>query len=135
MLDYCVKQGLTPRFDRSNEDTTFFRNRLRHELLPLLETYNPQIRRILLNSATVLADDYEQLREQLLAAWSQVVLSESSKLLVVDLARFRVLPASLQRGLLREAVNRLRSSLRDVGFVHVENALSLARTGPRRAIA
>ena len=129
VMDYCVEQGLSPRFDRSNEDTTFFRNRLRHELLPLLETYNPQIRRILLNSATVLADDYEQLRGQLLATWAEVVLSESSKLLVVDLTRFRVLPASLQRGLLREAVNRLRSSLRDVGFVHVENALSLARTG------
>ena len=76
VMDYCVEQGLSPRFDRSNEDTTFFRNRLRHELLPLLETYNPQIRRILLNSATVLADDYDQLRVQLLAAWSEVVLSE-----------------------------------------------------------
>jgi tRNA(Ile)-lysidine synthase len=129
VLDYCVKQGLTPRVDRSNEDTTFFRNRLRHELLPLLETYNPQIRRILLNSATVLADDYEQLRGQMLAAWAVVVLSESSKLLVVDLARFRALPISLQRSVLREAVKRLRISLRDVGFVHVENALSLACTG------
>ncbi len=129
VLDYCVEQGLTPRFDRSNEDTTFFRNRLRHELLPLLETYNPQIRRILLNSAVILAGDYEQLRGQLLAAWSEVVLSESSKLLVVDLARFRVLPASLQRGVLREAVNRLRRSLRDVGFVHVENALQLLHEG------
>ena len=34
---YCAEQGLTPRFDRSNLDTTFFRNRLRHELLPALE--------------------------------------------------------------------------------------------------
>ena len=76
ILDYCADHGLTPRFDRSNEDTTFFRNRLRHELLPLLETYNPQIRRILLNSATVLADDYEHLRGQLQAAWSQVIVAE-----------------------------------------------------------
>ena len=41
---YCVEYRLAPRLDRSNEDTTFFRNRLRHELLPILETYNPGIR-------------------------------------------------------------------------------------------
>lgn len=129
VVDYCTSQGLAPRFDRSNEDTTFFRNRLRHELLPLLEAYNPQIRRILCSSATVLADDYELLRGQLLAAWSHGVTSETSATVVVDLARFRALPASLQRGLIREAAYRLRSSLRDVGFIHVENALRLAREG------
>ena len=56
-------------------------------------------------------------------------MPSSNDLVVADLARWRGLPASLQRGLLREAVNRLRRSLRDVGFVHVENALSLVRTG------
>ena len=34
---YCAGYRLAPRTDRSNEDTTFYRNRLRHELLPLLE--------------------------------------------------------------------------------------------------
>ena len=108
---YCALAGLQPATDASNADPSFTRNRLRHELLPLLETYNPQIRRILLNSATVLADDYEQLRGQLLATWAEVVLSESSKLLVVDLTRFRVLPASHAPGRLPNRGGRLSAGI------------------------
>ena len=129
ILAYCAEQGLTPRTDRSNEDTTFYRNRLRHELLPLLEGYNPQIRRILASTATVLADDYELLRDDLTAAWPQVALQEESDRLVLDLAAWRGLPTALQRGVLRETVHRLRASLRNVSYVHVDSALWLLREG------
>ncbi len=129
ILAYCAEHGLQPRFDRSNEDTTFFRNRLRHELLPLLEGYNPQIRRILGNTAMVLADDHALLRADLLAVWPQVALDELAGRLVLDLAAWRGLPPALQRAVLREAIRRLRASLRNVNYVHVDNAFSLLQEG------
>jgi tRNA(Ile)-lysidine synthase len=129
ILSYCADQGLQPRYDRSNEDTTIFRNRLRHELLPLLEGYNPQIRRILSNTAAVLADDHELLHANLLASWPDVVRRAGADQLVLDLAAWRTLPTALQRSVLREAVQRLRASLRNVNFVHVDNALWLLREG------
>ncbi len=119
---YCASQGLTPRFDRSNLDTTYFRNRLRHELLPLLETYNPNVRVRLCHTAAVVATDYElltQLREQ---AWVKVVQEEREAAIVFDRATWRALPVALQRATLRQAACRLRINLRDVDFVHVENA-------------
>jgi len=39
------------------------------------------------------------------------------------------LPTSLQRSTVREAVHRLRRTLRDITFLHVENALLVARDG------
>jgi tRNA(Ile)-lysidine synthase len=129
ILAYCSEHGLEARYDRSNEDTTFFRNRLRHELLPLLEGYNPQIRRILGNTAAVLASDYELLRDNLLAAWPDVVAQEGGDQLVLNLDKWRQLPTALQRSVLREAIHRLRASLRNITYVHVDNALWLLRTG------
>ena len=126
---YCAQHGLAPRFDRSNEDTTFFRNRLRHELLPLLATYNPNIRAALAHTAEALAGDYEVLRAQMLAAWAAVALPSAPGELRFDLAAWRALLPGMQRSLVREAVSRLRHSLRDLGWEHVEAATQLARTG------
>lgn len=129
ILAYCAQHELQPRFDRSNEDTAFFRNRLRHELLPLLEGYNPQMRRILGNTAAVLADDFELLRGDLLTAWPQVVVQEDAQWLALDLHAWRRLPAALQRSVLREAIQRLRASLRNVNFAHVDHAFWLLHEG------
>ncbi|MBC7250716.1 MAG: tRNA lysidine(34) synthetase TilS [Anaerolineae bacterium] len=125
---YCAAHGLQPRFDRSNLDTTYYRNRLRHELLPILETYNPAIRQVLRRSAQVIADDYALLQEEADRAWRQVVRSASEQAIVFDLARWSALPTSLQRATLRQAIHRLRRSLRNINFVHVEDALLLVRS-------
>ena len=120
---YCQEHGLKPRFDRSNLDTTYYRNRLRHELIPYLETYNPNIREVLRRSAWVISADYDFLQAELERVWPTVVSSESSEAITFDLERWRALPTSQQRSTLREAVHRLRRSLRNINWIHIENAV------------
>jgi tRNA(Ile)-lysidine synthase len=126
---YCAAHHLQPHFDRSNLDTTHYRNRLRHELLPFLETFNPGIRQVLLRSANILAADYAYLREQAAKAWAAVTLYEGREAISFDLAGWRALPLSLQRSVLREAIHRLRRSLRNINWVHIENAVRGLQTG------
>jgi len=132
---YCADQDLHPRFDRSNLDTTYYRNRLRHELIACLETYNPNIREVLRRTAEIMAGDYEVLREQLKAAWREVVLRESKDAILVDLPLLRQLPDGLVRSILREGVHRLRHSLRNINWVHVNDALKVVRQGRTGAAA
>lgn len=126
---YCAEHDLETRFDRSNLDTTYFRNRIRHELIPLLETYNPNIRQRLRHTGRVIAADYELLTELRQRAWRDTVRRESEEAIVFDLARWHQQPLALQRALIREAAYRLRPQVRDFGFVHVENATRLAQEG------
>lgn len=126
---YCAAQGLGPRFDRSNLDSTYFRNRLRHELIPLLETYSPNVRRRLRRTAEVVAADYALLTRFRRRAWDDTVLETSDRAVVFELAEWRAQPLALQRAMVREAAYRLRPQVRDFGFVHVENAVRLARSG------
>jgi tRNA(Ile)-lysidine synthase len=126
---YCAQHGLQPRFDRSNLDTTYFRNRLRHDLIPYLETYNVNVREVLRRSALVFAADYEFLREQLDVAWRQIVRAESTQAIEIGLVDWRALPLSLKRSTLREAIHRLRRALRNIDFVHVENAVHILESG------
>jgi tRNA(Ile)-lysidine synthase len=127
---YCLEHGLKPRFDRSNLDTTYYRNRLRHELIPCLESYNPNIREVLRRSAQVISGDYDFLQAELERVWPVVVSSESGEVITFDLERWRALSTSQQRSTLREAVHRLCRSLRNINWIHIENALWALREKP-----
>jgi len=127
---YCAEHGLQPRFDRSNLDTTYLRNRLRHELIPLLETYNPNFRAITRRSAHIIADDYALLKSLSAAAWAKVVTGESGQAITFDLHAWCELAVSLKRSVVREAIHRLRHSLRNINWIHVENAIVALRDRP-----
>ncbi|OQA42119.1 MAG: tRNA(Ile)-lysidine synthase [Chloroflexi bacterium ADurb.Bin325] len=129
ILAYCADRGLAYRFDRSNEDTTFYRNRLRHELLPLLETYNPAIRAVLGRTAETLAGDYEVLAAALERAWTAVARPAAADEVQFDRTGWRGLPIGLQRALVREAIRRLRRHLRNINWEQVERAVRMGQEG------
>lgn len=133
--DYCQTHDLSPRLDRSNLDTTHFRNRLRHQLLPLLETYNPNIKMLLRRTATVLAADYELLTAMRDEAWERLLREDSKSAISFDLVGWRTLPLALRRATLRQAAYRLCPNLRDVDFVHIEHAVNIATNGSTGAQA
>ncbi len=60
------RQGQVWREDASNRDPTFLRNRVRHELLPLLESLNPGIKQVLLREAQLLAERRQDLDAEVL---------------------------------------------------------------------
>ena len=60
--EYCRLLGIEPRRDPSNEDLQFARNRIRHEVLPLLrQTMNPEIDDALVRLSNITSDALESL--------------------------------------------------------------------------
>ncbi len=121
---YCLENNLQPRTDETNFDTTILRNRLRHNVIPYLETINPNLRTVLRHSALSIADDYAYVRQNVLGIFDRLARSADDAL-VLNKKWFRALPVNLQRGVLREAVFRLRR-LKNIGFQHIESARRIA---------
>ena len=119
---HCAALGLTPRQDASNQDLAFRRNRLRHELLPLLETYNPRIRENLLRTGQIMAAHSDLVLEQVAKAWPAVVRAREPGGLRIRVAEFLTLPLAVQRGLLRQVAAVLKPGLRDLGWEATERA-------------
>jgi tRNA(Ile)-lysidine synthase len=136
VLDYCREHALEPRFDRSNLDTTLYRNKLRHELLPYLEReFKPRFREILRRSADVIRADHDLLSRLGENAWQRVVREAADEHVMLDLSGWRALHLALQRAVVRRAVQRLRRNLRDLGWQHVEGAVDVAQRGDAGAQA
>jgi tRNA(Ile)-lysidine synthase len=126
---YCASHGIDGREDSSNSDTQFLRNRLRHELLPLLEQVNPNLRAVLRRNARIMADDYAYIGQRVDGAWQRTLLEESQDGIAFSLAGWHTLQPALKRALIRMAVMRLRPALRNLDAQHVESALLLADRG------
>ncbi len=120
---HCQTMGLEPVIDLSNMDHTFFRNRIRHELLPLLETYNPGIRQILLRLARIMTAEVDLLAEMVASDWASVFESMGESALLLRVESMERKPLALQRALLRSAIQKLRPSARDVSFDTIERGL------------
>ncbi len=130
---YCQQNNLTPRQDASNQDPAYHRNRLRHELIPYLENYNPNIQTVLQRTAKIIAADTEYLEKQLDTIWQTVVDNESSQIITFKLEPWLNLPLALKRSSLRRAVYKVARNLRDIGFEHIEKALNIVEKGSTSA--
>ena len=106
-IAYCQEHGIKPLEDLSNTDPRFLRNRIRHELLPVLESLNPGIQNTLLRNADVMRVDVEWLEAQVDACWPAVVISEQDGFIKLSIQALLALPLSLQRHLLRRVTARL----------------------------
>jgi len=124
--EYLTEIDVTPRIDRSNLDTAYFRNRLRHELIPDLATYNPSIREAIIRMSEVLREEDIFLKGLTEEAWQSSIAYTRSDYVEFYLSRFIKLNRSLQRRVLRRAISLLSPDLRDVGFHIIEKALVFA---------
>jgi tRNA(Ile)-lysidine synthase len=59
--EYCAARGVVPREDAMNEDVRFARVRVRGELIPLLESFNPRAVEAVARASNLLRDDAEAL--------------------------------------------------------------------------
>lgn len=93
VMAYLQGIGQDFRSDSSNADLRFARNRIRHELLPLLEQqYNPGIVSILTHVAEQAHQQYRLLRQQARRAVRESELPRAGATLVLNVAKLGRVP-------------------------------------------
>lgn len=117
--DYCYKYQLEPRSDSSNLSMSPLRNKIRHQLVPLLESYNPRITEALLRTARIAGDDLAAL-DGVADRWWDSIAEKRGGTVVLDKEKMLGLPAGFQRLLLRRAIKEIAGDLKDVEAIHIE---------------
>ena len=117
------------REDESNLDSSFTRNRIRHQLLPLMASFNPNI-------TSQLAGLCEQLRldEDYWSAQTSRVLAEHGTRRKAGYSLQREAMAALAPAVatrvIRAVLHEVRGDLRGLSATHIGDVLRLVFTGP-----
>ena len=133
---YCKLRGVTPREDSSNSSLEFTRNRVRLELMPRLEQYNPRFRDALLRLSASAARDLDFLEQTVSEARQQLEVSGVQGGTAVSRSGFRALHPAVRRHLLRLVYRELAGATKELTHRHVEDMVRLAsgRTGAWTAL-
>jgi len=128
---YIESHELHPSIDISNLDTRFYRNRLRHELIPYLENYNPRLRQLIFRMVGVLQGEYDIVESLVDTRWEKCLRESGAEYVAFDLNLIQNQPLGLKRHILRRGINHLRPGLRDVDFNTITRAIGFLDTPPR----
>jgi tRNA(Ile)-lysidine synthase len=115
---YLQARGLAFRTDSSNADTSFLRNRIRHELLPYLATFNPAVRDRLVATAAALAADevlLEDITDAAFVRHGQI----SAGVVTLCLPGLAQEPAGVRLRLYRRAILLVKGDLARLGSSHL----------------
>jgi tRNA(Ile)-lysidine synthase len=129
---YCAARGWTPRIDASNADPAFMRNRVRTDLLPGLEVYNPNLHQTLVRNAALLADDERLLESLAAAAWPHVLVEHDSTSVALARTSLNELAPALRHRVLRRAAQRLtdvESGLAAASLLALDDLVDRGTTG------
>jgi tRNA(Ile)-lysidine synthase len=102
VLEYLQSEGLAYRHDSSNQSRAYRRNRIRHDLLPLLKELNPAIVRVLCRQADLLAEDELVLEQESDRQFSRLLIRREPTLLAIQRDGLLALPTGIQRRIIRQ---------------------------------
>ncbi len=126
VLAYLAEIDQPHRTDSTNADTKFTRNRIRHELLPLLKTFNPDV----VSALTHLAEHATEAHEVISFAAAELLARagrpSAANVRILDASTLAGAPRAVTRAALRLLWEREGWPMNDMTFDAWERAVEVA---------
>lgn len=126
---WLKRRGLAWREDSTNRSPHFLRNRIRHQLIPLLESFNPSIFETLTRTAEISRREAELLESQA-RTWLARSRKPGPDPAALSVADLRALPPALRMAIYREAIREQKKSLSHISRAHLSAVDGLVMSGP-----
>ncbi len=121
ILAYLRKYKIPFRIDKTNLEIVFFRNKIRHQLLPQLKKeYNPKIQEALYRLSQSAADDYDFINK-----YSSEWLKINKTLTVSKLIK---LHPAIQREVIRLSIEKYIPNLHEIELGHIDEILKVIKS-------
>lgn len=121
---YLKENEIEYRNDSTNDSTDYTRNKIRLEIMPILENINDNAMQNITNASNELADTSEYIEKDVDEAYDEYVSGENGKLFLSD-ESFAIDPIVLT-GVIRKMIENTAGKLKDITRIHVGDVVSLS---------
>jgi len=121
ILNYLKKNKLSYRIDRTNLESDYLRNKIRNQLIPILEkNYNPKVKTTIFNSIKSIQEDFDFLEK--------ISNKEFKKNKNLSVKSILSVHPSLQKRLLLLAIAESKNSLKNISSSHIRELLKILKS-------
>ena len=126
-LEHFLKEKkLVYRNDSSNKDDKYLRNKIRHNVIPLLRSINNDISANILGLADIAKEEDQWFAKGTHKLYSEITTTDvGQRIITFEMASFQIQPLAMRRRLVREAFYRLSGNLRSISALHIRQVIEL----------
>ncbi len=131
ILEYCSERGLKPVIDKSNEDTLYYRNRIRSELIPILTSYNPQVKERLIKMADVVQIEDDYLQKVMRTALETSLFEKNEHNIIFSLEKTTDLHPAILRRMILSMIHYLKPDTPNISHEIITRAARFLQQEPQ----
>lgn len=129
---YCRQHDIQPLEDASNQSLEFTRNRIRHELIPVLQEYNPQIKARIWTMSRVVNDHLRVVKPIVENTLNEVCVERRRRQwLSFSAGKLKQLPEEMLSLALREAIAEIKPACENIDWQSLNLAVNEIRSDRR----
>lgn len=123
---YCEDKKLNPRYDKSNKNNLYTRNRIRNELIPFIKNkFNPNIIDTL-NRLSSLVNEEENFIEKVInVEYENILKSEDENKIQIDVKSFNKLDKYIKSKVVLYIIKKLFGSTNGIEQIHIKDIIKL----------
>lgn len=123
---YCKDNNLDPKFDKTNNDNTYTRNKIRNLLIPYIKKeFNPNIISTLNRLSTLARQDATYFSKIVEYEYNNLIIEEKNDELILDLKKFNKLEYVIKSRVLLYTINKLLGTSKGIEKTNVEDMIKL----------
>lgn len=124
--EYCEKQKLNPKIDKTNLESIYNRNKVRNDLIPYLKReFNPNILEGINRLSDIAREEEEYFDEIITKQYEELKIGENLNEVILDLNKFNNLNKVIKSRLIIYTINKVNGNVQGIGKIHIEDIIKL----------
>lgn len=124
--EYCNKNNLNPRIDKTNFENIYTRNKIRNLLIPYIkENFNPSIIESINRLSDLSKMENEYLEKMTKKAFKEILIEKKDNQIILDLNKFNLQELVIKNRLVLYTINILFGTRSGIEKKHIEDIIKL----------
>ena len=124
--EYCKKNNLQPKYDKTNNDNTYTRNKIRNMLIPYIQKeFNPNIIESLNRMSKIILEEEEYMEEVVVKEYKTCLIEEKVNKIIINLKKFNELNYAIKSREILYIVKKLFGTSSSIEKIHIDDIIKL----------